>query len=117
MDNTTSNSILIQWANLTSLLNRQVLHYVILLNKTNMNAMAFEATDGSRLNTEIGGLDHSTNYRVTVFGVDEQGRPYKTLEVNATTRNSKNVYAILTLDKLFSTFTSTFCLPILFKIQ
>ena len=69
-----------------------------------MNAMAYEVTDGRRLGTEIGGLDHWTNYQVMVFGVDERGRPYKTLEVNATTRNSKNVNAILTLDKLFSSY-------------
>ena len=102
MDNTTSTSISIQWSNLTSLLNRKVLHYVILLNRTNVNAVAFEVTDGGRLSTEIGGLDHLTNYEVTVFGVDERGRPYKTLEVNATTRNCKNVYSILTRNKLFS---------------
>jgi len=67
-----------------------------------VNAVAFEVTDGSRLSAEIGGLDHSTNYDVMVFGVDERGRPYKTLEVNATTRSSKNVCALSTLNKLFS---------------
>lgn len=94
MDNTTSTSILIQWANLTSLLNRQVHHYIILLNTTNVNAMAYEVKDGTTLSAEIDGLVHSTNYAATVFGVDERGRPYKTIEVNATTRNSKNVYTI-----------------------
>ena len=102
MDNTTSASISIQWSNLTSLLNRKVLHYVILLNRTSVNVVAFEVTDGSKLSTEIGGLHYFTNYEVMVFGVDERGQPYKTLEVNATTRNSKNVYTILTLNKLFS---------------
>lgn len=94
VDNTTSTSILIQWANLTSLINRQVLHYIVLLNGTDGNALAYEVTDGSRLSSEIGGLKYSTNYGATVFGVHEGGRPYKTLEVNATTKNSKNVYAI-----------------------
>ena len=67
-----------------------------------MNVVAFEVTDGSKLSAEIGGLHYFTNYEVMVFGVDERGQPYKTLEVNATTRNSKNVYTILTLNKLFS---------------
>ena len=107
VDNTTSTSILIQWANLTSLLNRQVLHYIILLNTTNVNAMAYEVKDGSRLSAEIDGLVHSTNYAVTVFGVDERGRPYKTIEVNATTRNSKNVYVILTLISYFHIFQAS----------
>ena len=57
-----------------------------------MNTLAYEVTDGSRLSTEIDGLKHRTNYEVTVFGVDELGVPYKTLEVNATTKNSKKVY-------------------------
>ena len=92
MDNTTSTSISVQWANLTSLLNRKVLHYIILLNGTNVNTLAYEVTDGSRLSTEVDGLKHFTIYEVTVFGVDEQGRPYKTLEVNTTTKNSKEVY-------------------------
>ena len=92
MDNTTSTSISVQWANLTSLINRKVLHYIISLNETNVNTLAYEVTDGSRLSTEIDGLKHRTNYEVTVFGVDELGVPYKTLEVNATTKNSKKVY-------------------------
>ncbi|KAL9953500.1 hypothetical protein ACROYT_G040923 [Oculina patagonica] len=87
VDNTTSTSIFIQWANLTSLLNSQVLHYIILLNGTNGNALTHEITDGNVLHTEISGLKHSTNYSVKVVGVDERGRPYKTLEVNATTKN------------------------------
>ncbi|KAL9953476.1 hypothetical protein ACROYT_G040898 [Oculina patagonica] len=84
-DNTTSQSILIRWTNLTSLLNRQVLHYIIFLNKADGNALAHKITDGKILSTEIDGLQQSTTYRVQVFGVDELGRPYKTLEVNAET--------------------------------
>ena len=78
-----------------------------------MNAMAYEVKDGSRLSAEIDGLAHSTNYAITVFGVDERGWPYKTIEVNATTRNSKSVYVILTLNKLFSYIPSIFWVPIL----
>ena len=92
VDNTTSTSVLIRWTNLTSILNRQVLHYIILLNKTNGNALIHEITDGNNLNMEISGLKHSTDYTVEVVGVDYQGRPYKTLEVNATTQNSTNSY-------------------------
>lgn len=56
-----------------------------------MNTLAYEVTDGSRLSKGIDGLKHRTNYEVTVFGVDELGDPYKALEVNATTKNSKKV--------------------------
>lgn len=80
--------------------------------------MAYEVQDGSRLSAEIDGLVHSTNYGVTVFGVDERGQLYKTIEVNATTRNSKNVYTILTLNKLFSYIPSIFWVPyLLLKIE
>ncbi|KAJ7356094.1 hypothetical protein OS493_027021 [Desmophyllum pertusum] len=86
-DNITSTSILIQWTNLTSLLNHRVLYYVIRLNRTNGNALIQRIAQENTLNTEVGGLGRSTNYRVDVFGVDELGRPYRTLTVNATTKN------------------------------
>lgn len=90
-DSTTSSSILIQWTNLTSLLNRQVLHYFILINRTNGNALAHAVTEGNILNTKIRGLENSTNYRLEAFGVDGQHRLYKTLEVQATTKNGTHI--------------------------
>lgn len=90
-DNATSDSIEIKWTNLTSLLNHLVRHYIIRLNRTNASAVAHEIADGNKLKTEIDGLQHSTKYRVEVFGVDDLGRTYKTLEATARTKNSKEV--------------------------
>ncbi|XP_078349649.1 uncharacterized protein LOC144634540 isoform X2 [Oculina patagonica] len=84
-DNGTTR-LLIQWTNLKSILNRQVLYYIILLNKTDGNALDHKIIDGKRLSTEIDEIQHSTTYGVQVFGVDELGRPYRNLEVIAKTK-------------------------------
>ena len=87
--NTTSSSISVQWTNLTSLVNRQARNFIVLLNSNNGSALANKVTHGNQLTTEIIGLEHSTNYTVILVGVDEQGQPYKSLAVNATTEESK----------------------------
>ncbi len=84
-----TTSILIQWTNLTSLLNRQVHYYITFLNRTDGNALAHKSTDGKILSAEIDDLQHSTTYRVELFGVDELCRPYRNLEMMATTKKRK----------------------------
>ncbi len=105
-DNATSTSILIQWTNLTSLLKRQVHHYIIFLNKTEGDSLAYAITDGKRLNTEIDGLQHSTTYIVQVFGVDELRRSYRALEVVAETEQRKgySCYCCLVVNLFVAVF-------------
>ena len=86
VDNITSTSIYIHWTNLTSYLGRPVQEYIVLLNRKNDSALAHKVTHGNQLSTEITGLMHLTNYTVEVFGVDEQGQPYRTPAVNTRTK-------------------------------
>ncbi|XP_022786238.1 uncharacterized protein LOC111326491 isoform X2 [Stylophora pistillata] len=88
VDNITASSILVQWSNLTSLINQEILHYIIILSRTNGNAPYHVLVDGGRLDMEIGELEHSQMYHMKVFGVDALGYCYKTLEVNATMKNA-----------------------------
>ncbi|PFX28263.1 Transmembrane protease serine 5 [Stylophora pistillata] len=89
VDNITSSSLQIQWNNLSSLINQEILHYIIyLLPRTKGNPPHHVLVDGGRLNMEIDGLEHSQMYHMTVFGVDALGYCYKTFEVNATMKNA-----------------------------
>ena len=87
--NTTFSSMFVQWTNLTNILNRQVRHFIVLLNRNNGSALANKVARGNQLTTEIIGLKHSTNYTLEVFGIDERGNPYRTPEVDTRTQNSK----------------------------
>ena len=58
------SSILIRWANLTSLLNRKVGHYVVFLNRRNNSVAFHQVVNGDQLTTEINGLNHLTNYKI-----------------------------------------------------
>ena len=86
---TTFSSILIRWANLTSLLNRKVGQYVVFLNRRNNTVTLHQVVDGDQLTTEIKGLTYSTNYSVEVVGVDTMGKPYKTPSEATMTANRK----------------------------
>ena len=87
--NTTFSSVFVQWTNLTNILNRQVLHYIVLLNRNNGSALANRVARGNQLTTEITGLKHSTNYTLEVFGIDGLGNLYKTPDVDTRTKNGK----------------------------
>ena len=93
--NTTFSSMSLQWTNLTNILNRQVRHYIVLLNRNNGSALANKVTRGNQLTTEITGLKHSTNYTLEIFGIDELGNPYRTPEVATRTKNSTGNYDCL----------------------
>ena len=91
MGNTTYSSITVQWTNLTTIIRRQVRNYIIIVNITNGSTLAHKVTNGSQLAIDITGLMPSEIYTVEVFGVDNLGQTYKSLAVNATTKNSKNI--------------------------
>ena len=92
MVKTTFSSILIRWANLSSLLNRKVGHYVVFLNRRNNSAAFHQVVNGDQLTTEINGLTHLTNYTVEVVGIDTLRKPYKTPSEAIMTANRKSKY-------------------------
>ena len=95
VENTNISSILIRWTNLTTILNRQVGHYVVFLNRRNNSVSLHQVVDGDRLTTEIKGLTHSTNYTVEVVGIDTMGKPYKTPSEATMTANRKRETPLL----------------------
>ena len=97
VENTNVSSILIRWTNLTTILNRQVGHYVVFLNRRNNSVSLHQVVDGDRLTTEINGLTHSTNYTVEVVGIDTMGKPYQTPSEATMTANRKRGNASLFL--------------------
>ena len=92
VENTNISSILIRWTNLTTILNRQVGHYVVFLNRRNNSVSLHQVVDGDRLTTEINGLTHSTNYTVEVVGIDTLRKPYKTPSEAIMTANRQSRY-------------------------
>ena len=82
---------MIQWSNLTRFINRRIFHYIVLLSSSDRSAPYNAIVDGSRLDIEINGLDHSQRYHMEVFGVDALGYCHKALEVNATTKNGRAI--------------------------
>lgn len=98
VENTSFSSIHIRWINLTSLLNRQVRHYIVFLNMNNGSSLSHKITDGRQLATEVAGLKPSSNYTVQVFGIDETGQPYRSVAEDARTTKSKEY---ITCKKLF----------------
>jgi len=89
ISNETSSSFSVQWTNLTTLLGRQVQCFIVLFksNRNNNSNAVHKIVNGREERTELTGLLSSSKYIVEVFGIDEMGQPYKTLEVQAMTLN------------------------------
>ncbi|KAM7442458.1 Protein sidekick-1 [Porites harrisoni] len=90
--NITYSSILIRWANLTSLISRKVGHYVVFLNRRNKSVAFHQVVNGDQLTTEINGLSHLTSYTVEVVGIDSLQKPYKTPSEAIMTANRQSRY-------------------------
>ena len=89
VENTTFSSILIRWTNLTNVLNRNVRHYIVFLNRRNNSVTLHQVVNGDQLTTEINGIAHLTNYTVEVVGIDTLQKPYKTPSEAIMTANRK----------------------------
>ena len=93
ISNETSSSFSVQWTNLTALLGSQVQHFIVLLksNKNNVTNVVHKIVHGKSMKTEMSELLPSTQYTVTVFGIDKMGQPHRTLEAQANALTGKNV--------------------------
>ena len=93
VENTTRYSVLINWQNLTPVINKMVLHYIVQLRSKNgsdvLNAMV---VNGSATYASIAGLSAYTEYPVTVVGVASDGQPYKSSNVTALTEEGGIVF-------------------------
>ena len=91
ISNETFSSFSVQWTNLTALLGSQVQHFIVLLksSKNNNGRMVHKIVNGREDKTEMTGLLSSSQYTIEVFGIDQMGQPYRTLEVHARTLTGK----------------------------
>ena len=91
ISNETFSSFSVRWTNLTALLGSQVQHFIVLLksSKNNNSIVVHRIVNGREEKTEMRRLLSSSEYTMEVFGIDQMGQPYRTLEVRARTLKGK----------------------------
>ena len=88
--NRTTTSFTLQWKRLITDNNHHSKFYIIEVKNIQGTILAVETVPGNDITTVIQGLRPSTKYRVSVFGIDGTGQPYKSLEsVTATNTGAR----------------------------
>lgn len=80
-----STSATLQWTSLDANVNHQATFYIIEVKSMEGVLLAVETVPGNATTSIIKRLRPSTKYHVGVFGVDDTGQPYKSLESIITT--------------------------------
>ena len=88
--NADSTSLILQWTGLDATVNHRAEFYLIEVKSAEHILLAVETVPGNISSTDIKGLNPSSTYRVVIFGVDEMGQPYKSLESVVTTKKGMN---------------------------
>jgi len=78
--NRESTSLTLQWTNLPANISRVARFYIIQMKSTQGLLLYTEIVSGGTSTVTIKGLRPSTPYRVNVFGVDDDGLAYKSVE-------------------------------------
>jgi len=79
----------LNWTELPAVVNQSAKFYLVEIKSIQGTILAVETVPGNVISTVIEGLSPSTKYRVSVFGVDSIGQPYKSLETTITTTAGK----------------------------
>jgi len=90
--NADSSSFILQWSGLDANVNRRAGFYLIEVKSAERVLLAVETVPGNTSSTDIKGLSPSSTYRVVIFGVDEIGQPYKSLESVVTVKAGMNIW-------------------------
>jgi len=90
--NADSTSFILQWTGLDANVNIGAGFYLIEVKSAERILLAVETVPGNTTSTDIKGLSPSSTYRVVVFGVDETGQPYKSVESVVTTKTGMNTW-------------------------
>ena len=97
-ENTTTYSATIGWKNLTKVINKLVLHYIVQMrSKNGSHALNAMVVNGSKSSVNIAGLSPYTEYQVTVVGVASDGQPYKSSNVTTLTEEGGTVFFLRSL--------------------
>ena len=84
-DNETTTSITVSWQNLASLLHQRILHYIVVVKSTNSSILNGNIVPGTTTSDVFYGLTPYTEYRLSVLGVNDIRRAYKSAEGTAWT--------------------------------
>ena len=87
---TDPTGIALEWTRLEENVNRSAQFYIIEVKSVQGMLLVMETVPGKAASTDVKRLRPSTKYRVVIFGVDETGQPYKSLESVVTTNNGMN---------------------------
>lgn len=90
--NADSTSFILQWSGLDVNVNRRAGFYLIEVKSAERVLLVVETVPGNTSSTDIKGLSPSSTYRVVIFGVDEIGQPYKSLESVVTMKAGMNIW-------------------------
>lgn len=95
-ENITRYSANIGWKNLTTVINKLVLYYIVQMrNKNGSDVLNAMAVNGRTTYVNIAGLSPYTEYQVTVVGVTSDGQPYKSSSVTAQTEEGGTAFFTL----------------------
>jgi len=85
--NAASTSLTLQWTDLRSNINRVARFYIILIKSIQGLLLSTETVSGGTSTVTIRGLRPSTQYRIDVYGIDDDGQAYKSEENLTSTAN------------------------------
>jgi len=108
--NRESTSLTLHWTDLRSKINRDAEFYIILVKNTQGLLLYTETISGGTSTATIEELRPSTQYRVGVYGVDDDGQAYKSVENLTSTANGMvNVCSYISILKcnLLSSWVET----------
>jgi len=106
--NLTSTSFNLEWTKLYSVVNQYAKFYIVERKNTQGRLLALKTVPAQ--STLVKSMRPSTKYRVSVFGIDSVGQPYKSLESVITTKEGKRHQIIVAIIRLSKSFREIFSL-------
>ena len=88
--NDDSTILTLQWTSLDVNVNHHASFYIIEVKSIEGILLDMETVPGSDTTADVKGLKPSTKYLLVIFGVDNTGQPYKSVETVVTTSKGAN---------------------------
>ena len=98
--NLTSTSFNLEWTKLYSVVNQYAKFYIVERKSAQGRLLALKTVPAQ--STLVKSLRPSTKYRVSVFGIDSVGQPYKSFESVITTKEGKRTKSLLLISDYLS---------------
>ena len=88
VNNKTTTSMRVSWQHLAPLLSQSILHYITVIKTSNGSIVNGNILQGNSTSNVFYGLSPYMEYRISVIGVNDDGKVYKSLEVTEFTDES-----------------------------